>query len=133
MSDSALPLNRPRRNPFAGVIPIIVALILTALYFRLPRFTARWSMPVHVLYRGVVVAIGLMGVSQVVSTLANRRIRFPSWMRLTQHWTSIPLEGWIYLGIMVVLFTGAMLTKQNTLLLVFAFMAGPFVINGWMT
>jgi uncharacterized protein (DUF58 family) len=26
-----------------------------------------------------------------------------------------------------------MLTKQNTLLLVFAFMAGPFVINGWMT
>ncbi|HEY0983565.1 DUF58 domain-containing protein, partial [Schlesneria sp.] len=33
----------------------------------------------------------------------------------------------------IVLFTGAMLTKQNTLLLVFALMAGPFVINGWMT
>lgn len=133
MSDSAIPLNRPRRNPFAGVVPIVVALILTAIYFRLPRMTAKWPVPVHVLYRGVVVAIGLMGVSRVISTLANRRIRFPSWLRLTQHWTSIPLEGWIYLGIMVVLFTGAMLTKQNTLLLVFAFMAGPFVINGWMT
>ena len=31
------------------------------------------------------------------------------------------------------LFTGAMLTKSNMLLLVFALMAGPFVINGWMT
>lgn len=133
MPNPPLPLNRPRRNPFAGLIPIVVAVILTVLYFRLPRVTSKWPLPAHVLYRGIVVAIGLMGVSQIVSTLANRRIRFPSWMRLTQHWTSIPLEGWIYLGIMVVLFTGAMLTKQNTLLLVFAFMAGPFVINGWMT
>lgn len=89
-------------------------------------------MPGHVLFFSLVLTMGALGVFQLVKTF-YRRIRFPSWLRVSQHWMSIPLEGWIYLAIMFVLFTSAMLTKQNTLLLVFAFMAGPFVINGWMT
>jgi len=133
MSESALPENRSNRNPFAGVVPILVALALTAVYFRVPRLSANWTVPGHILYRGMVVAIGLSGIAQLIGPALFSRRKLPSWLRLSQHWMTIPLEGWIYLGIMFVLFTGAMLTKQNTLLLVFAFMAGPFVINGWMT
>ncbi|MDA0834351.1 MAG: DUF58 domain-containing protein [Planctomycetota bacterium] len=51
----------------------------------------------------------------------------------TQHRISLPREGMIYLMIMVVLFTGAMLGRSNLLLLVFAMMVGPFVLNGWLT
>ena len=115
-----------------GILPIAFALLLTAVYFRVPQISAKWSIPGHVLFRGLVVLIGLSGAIRVLGTLSKYRPKLPL-MLITQHRMSIPLEGWIYLGIIIVLFTGAMLTKQNTLLLVFALMAGPFVINGWMT
>lgn len=133
MSESAVPANRPKQSPYGGLLPIALALLLTSLYFGFPRIASRWSIPAHMLFRAIVVAIGLAGVAKMLSTAIPRHTQLPKWLRLTQHWMSIPLEGWIYLGIMFVLFTGAMLTRQNTLLLVFAFMAGPFVINGWMT
>ena len=133
MSDSVLAAFRSGRKRFAGVLPILASLVLTAVYFGIPRIAARWSAPMDILFRGVVVTMGLTGAAQFGNTILNGRVKFPSWLRLTQHWMSIPLEGIIYLGIMLVLFTGAMLTRENTLLLVFAFMAGPFVINGWMT
>src|ERR1700742_2384093 len=119
MSDTALPTDRPKRNPFAGILPIVVGILLTIIYFRLTKITNRWPMPGHVLYRAMVVSLVALGLTQMYR--AHRgRIRLPVWFRLSQHWMSIPLEGWIYLAIMFVLFTGAMLTKQNTLLLVFA-------------
>jgi hypothetical protein len=133
MSESALPKNDPQRNRFAGVIPLLIALLLIAIYRRSPQLSAKWSPSSHLLFRGLVMTVGLTGLYQLVIATFKRRPKFLAWFRLTQHRMSIPLEGWIYLGIMFVLFTGAMLTKQNTLLLVFAFMAGPFVINGWMT
>lgn len=132
MLESTLSAQTPRRNPFVGILPIVFALLLTAIYFRVPQISAKWSVPGHVFFRGLVVLIGVSGAIRVLGTLSSYRPRVP-WLRLTQHRMSIPLEGWIYLGIIIVLFTGAMLTKQNTLLLVFALMAGPFVINGWMT
>ena len=132
MSDSSLSIQEPKRNPFAGVLPILFALLLTAVYFRVPQLTAKWSMPVHTFFRGFVVLIGLSGVLRVIETLSKYGPA-RSWFLVSKHRMSIPLEGWIYLGIIIVLFTGAMLTKQNPLLFVFALMAGPFVINGWMT
>lgn len=132
MPESTLSAQASRRSPFQGLIPIAFAILLTVVYFRVPQISAKWSVPGHVFFRGLVVLIGLSGLTRVAGNLAKFRPRVP-WMRLTQHRMSIPLEGWIYLAIIIVLFTGAMLTKQNTLLLVFSLMAGPFVINGWMT
>ncbi|MEX1230140.1 MAG: DUF58 domain-containing protein [Planctomycetaceae bacterium] len=59
----------------------------------------------------------------------NGRRRAPA----SQHRISLPREGLVYLLIMVVLFTGSMLGRSNLLLLVFAMMVGPFVLNGWLT
>ena len=132
MSDSAIPVNGPKRNPYAGVLPIVIAVLLTVVYYRVPLLSFAWSRPAHIFFRSLVGLLGLMGFAKVVGGLI-RRPKIPSWLRLTTHWMTIPLEGWIYLGIMFVLFTGAMLTKQNTLLLVFALMAGPFIVNGQMT
>jgi uncharacterized protein (DUF58 family) len=133
MSDSSLPALGLKRKPFAGVLQIVLALLLTAIYFGIPRIADRWSVSAHIMFRALVVIIGLVGAARLLKTMMTGNTRSRSWLRLTQHRMAIPLEGWIYLAIMFVLFTGAMLTKQNTLLLVFAFMAGPFVINGWMT
>jgi uncharacterized protein (DUF58 family) len=122
-----------KRSPLAGFLTIGGALLLTAVYFRVPQIARNWPFPGHVFFRGLVILLGLSGLMQVIGSFSNSRLRVPAWVVLTQHRMSIPLEGWIYLSIIIVLFTGAMLTKQNTLFLVFALMAGPFVINGWMT
>jgi len=45
----------------------------------------------------------------------------------------LPRHGLVYLGIMAVLFVGSLLGRSNPLMLVFAMMAGPFVLNGWVT
>jgi uncharacterized protein (DUF58 family) len=45
----------------------------------------------------------------------------------------LPRQGLIYLVIMAVMFVGSLLGRSNMLMLVFALMAGPFVLNGWIT
>ena len=133
MSESTLSSTHSKRNPLAGILTIIGALLLTAVYFRSPQIAKNWPVPGHVFFRGLVILMGLSGLMQVLNSFSKSRLRIPAWAMMTQHRMSIPLEGWIYLAIIIVLFTGAMLTKQNTLFLVFALMSGPFVINGWMT
>ena len=46
---------------------------------------------------------------------------------------ALPREGAAYLLIMIVLFVGALIGRSNTLMMVFAVLAGPFVMNGWYT
>lgn len=51
----------------------------------------------------------------------------------TRHRSGFPVEGRIYLGILIVMFAGALLGRSNPLLLVFSAMAGPYVVNGWIS
>lgn len=50
-----------------------------------------------------------------------------------RHRSAVSMEGWVYVIIMIVLFAGALFGRSNPLLLVFAMMAGPFVVNGWVS
>jgi uncharacterized protein (DUF58 family) len=50
-----------------------------------------------------------------------------------RHRSAFPTEGRLYLLIMFVLFAGSMMGRSNPLMLVFALMAGPFVVNGWIS
>ncbi len=45
---------------------------------------------------------------------------------------TLPREGLIYLGFMLMLAIAALLGQRNMLLLIFGMMAGPFVFNGWV-
>jgi len=67
---------------------------------------------------------GLAGGSPTVRR--QRRVRFGK----TQ--VRLPREGLVFVGIMLILATGALLGRSNPLLLVFSMMAAPFVINGWL-
>lgn len=121
-----------KTGTFASRLPAITIGLLILVYFRVPAISAEWPFAAHLTIRLLSVAFGVVVVFQIGRALGQKSA-VRSWLRLGHHQMGIPLEGWIYLGIMFVLFTGAMLTNQNTLMLVFAFMAGPFVINGWMT
>src|ERR1700685_355837 len=50
-----------------------------------------------------------------------------------RHRVSLPRPGQFYLAIMIVVFSGSLLGRSHMLMLVFSMMAGPFVINGWIT
>ena len=52
---------------------------------------------------------------------------------LGRHRFSLPLEGQGLLVIMLAVFIGSMVGRSNPLMLVFSLMAGPFVVNGWLT
>lgn len=45
----------------------------------------------------------------------------------------LPREGFAYLVIMCVLFIGSLIGRNNLLLMVFASLIGPWVMNGWIT
>jgi len=119
----------PRRVPISGVAACIAAAALVLLYFRAPFLRAGWPEFYHPLFWTFVG--GLVGYGVLVNTLpAHWTQRLTS---LSRHRMTIPREGIGYLLIMIVLFVGSSLTHSNTLLLVFAAMAGPFVVNGWVT
>ncbi len=61
-----------------------------------------------------------------------RPSRFRWFRRVYRQRFSMPPEVIAYIAVMVVLATGSMLGHSNTLLLVFALMTGPFVLNGWV-
>ena len=132
MPVSAQSQKSRKPSPFAGLLPTLTAILLAAVYIRVPRLSEEWSVAPHLIIRIAIVSLGALGIARFFATL-NRNFPIRTWLGLSHQRMTIPLEGWIYLGIMFVLFIGAMLTNQNTLMLVFAFMAGPFVVNGWMT
>lgn len=53
--------------------------------------------------------------------------------RIGRNRVSLPRDGIVYLLMMTVLFVGSVLSRENMLMLVFAMMTGPFVLNGWIT
>jgi uncharacterized protein (DUF58 family) len=80
---------------------------------------------------GVSIALVLWGTIRSFSELPIRatRRRFG----FGRHRVSLPRPGQFYLVIMVVVFSGSLLGRSNMLMLVFSLMAGPFVVNGWIT
>lgn len=53
-------------------------------------------------------------------------------LRRARNTVMLPRQGITYLVIMAVLFIGSMIGRSNMLMLVFAMMAGPFIVNGWI-
>jgi uncharacterized protein (DUF58 family) len=95
--------------------------------FLLDEFGETW----RVLMVGAAIALLLWGTIRSFSDLpmrvSQRRFGFG------RHRVSLPRPGQFYLVIMIVIFAGSLLGRSNMLMLVFSMMAGPFVINGWIT
>ena len=129
-SIQASPVRRPH---WGTAVPMLaLALGLGLCEFAFPRWANELTITSRILFRGFVVFLGVIGLIQLAAAWSPTRgaIATPVFGK---HRMVLPMEGIVYLTIMFALFTGAMLTRSNMLLLVFALMAGPFVINGWMT
>jgi uncharacterized protein (DUF58 family) len=117
--------------PISALAALLVAATLLVAYFGAWNTTARWSTLTRMTF---FVAIGVL-VLFSMQTFVEEWIRKQSSSRrmpvFQKNRVHIPREGLTYLGIMIVLLVGSMLGQSNMMMLVFAVMAGPFVLNGW--
>lgn len=121
-----------RPSPWLGLIVLAIVGALIGVYFKSPLSHEWWPSSFYPLFWFLMGAGGLFGLVQVGLCFVPR-----SWRRrlppLTRHRMHFTREGGGYLVIMVVCFVGASMTQSNPLLLVFAAMAGPFIVNGSVT
>lgn len=123
---------RERRLPTAGICALLVAGGMTAAFFEFAFMHAWWPRAFYPLFWFFDGCLAAFGVWQLVWHYLPAR-----WARrlpgISRYRVMFPREGIGFLLIMMVLFVGSSLTQSNMLLLVFAAMAGPFVVNGWIT
>lgn len=98
-------------------------------FWKFTRYTQRWPPIAQILFLFLGLALLLYGVRR---TIVARRSGTPQ-QSLNRNRVLLPREGMVYLAIMVVVFVGSLIGHSNMLRLVFALMAGPFVLNGWIT
>ncbi|WP_437205537.1 DUF58 domain-containing protein [Planctomicrobium sp. SH664] len=114
------------RVSLQGIIAFLLGIGFIVFELKTNIFQRRMGVAGHWVILFSFVGIALWGLKEMISSMlpgaAHRSMRF-----------SIPKEGLFYLGIMVVLFVGSLMGRNNPLLLVFTLLAGPFVMNGWYT
>lgn len=128
MADSDPRMTTTTTSRWNGIGPLVLAGLLAIVYFRFPVMTDWWPEGFHPLFWVGEGLLAAAGIALFCGVQIPQRWR--SWRRFRVY---IPREGIGYLLIMAVLFVGSSLTQSNMLLLVFAAMAGPFVVNGWLT
>jgi uncharacterized protein (DUF58 family) len=79
---------------------------------------------------GAGIAALVWGVTRAFTDIP---VALPRRFQFGLHRVSLPRTGQFYLVIMILIFSGSLLGRSNMLMLVFSMMAGPFVINGWIT
>lgn len=119
----------PRSFSRAGFAAMLTGLGLAAFELRYGLLLYRLGLPGRVVLLVCATGFSVWGVKELIAdwwpALGHRKF--------ARHRLGIPPEGWLYMLIMVMLFIGSLIGRSNPLLLVFALLCGPFVVNGWVT
>ena len=126
-------MSRSRRLSWPGLVVMLVGLGTLLAELRFNLMTARVGPAGYVLaliIGGSALLIGLqfLLVGLIPSLAASRGTA-----TIARNRFFLPAEGRIAIIILIVLFIGAMIGRNNPLLLVFALLATPFILNGFST
>jgi uncharacterized protein (DUF58 family) len=118
-----------RAVSLSGFLLLLCGGGLLLVQWKFTRLFLNWSYSSRLLFFAISVSLVFWGVNEILNGFrfgpANRR-----GLRLTRHRVMFPREGMLYCLIMSVMFVGSLLGRSNMLMLVFAMMIGPFVLNG---
>lgn len=125
-------LSAQRSLPLGGILAVFVGCGLLFAYWKFSQLTPIWTDLGRMAFVAVAVLLALWGTIQILAGLrlrhgTRRRYRF------RENRVMLPREGAVYLLMMSLLLVGSLIGRSNMLMLVFAMMAGPFVVNGWAT
>jgi uncharacterized protein (DUF58 family) len=122
-----IPLRRSLSLP--GITTMLVGLSLIAMELRYQLLLDRIGMFGRVLVLFTGSWLSVWGLKEVIAAwwpgLGNTSMR-------RRHRFKMPIAGYVYVIVMIVLFVGSLMTQSN-LMLVFALLAGPFIVNGGIT
>ncbi len=124
----------PNETRFSLSIPSLTAVILPvaaiAVYVQSERLRD-WIGPgrskLFLLMLALFFAWGIVGLIASATRPPAARNRWS----LTRRRVAITRPGLVYLVMMAVMFLGSTLGGSNMLMLIFALMTGPFILNGW--
>lgn len=123
---------RKRTECIPWLFLVLAGIFIITYTFKAPLTLGQFHHNLPLLLRIAAGAIILWGLFQILAVYfpGLQRIKLK---RIGRNRVSLPRDGIIYLLIMTVLFVGSVLSRENMLMLVFAMMTGPFVLNGWIT
>src|SRR5690606_30386177 len=124
-----IPMQRTLSLP--GITTMLVGLSLIAMELRYQLLVDRIGMfgRVLVLFSGGWLSV--WGLKEVIAAWWPGLGSNPMRRRRQRFRTTI--AGYVYVIVMIVLFLGSLMTQSNPLMLVFALLAGPFIVNGGIT
>ncbi len=131
MSVSSLQDDGPRPFPLVGLVAIVSGIGLLLSMGRLEQASENWTGWGHYVLYAIAICLAVWGLRHTVTAMKPKWTpsRFPRWNR---HRMAPTREGIVYIAIMSVMFIGSILGRSNMLMLVFAMMIGPWVLNGWI-
>lgn len=126
----AAPANRiGRQIPWLGMVSLACGGTLLFLFFTRPHLTNNRGLLGLMTYLGFGGLLTFWGAWMFLADLIPGLGR----SRARRMKVSMPAEALAYVAILFAMFFGALLGKSNPLMLLFALLAGPFVINGSIT
>lgn len=129
---SMIPTNETSRPfPAIGALAFVTGVVLLLTHGSLELIADFWGGTGRHILIALSAYLILWGAKQLFETLLPNwaSSRLPRWNR---HRMAITTEGIVYVVIMSVMFIGSIIGRSNMLMLVFAMMIGPWVINGWI-
>lgn len=111
---------------------MLIGIFIFIYTFQAPRTLGRFHHNLPLILRLASGGLFLWGLHHVLLIVFPTLKRFQV-KRIGRNRVSLPRDGMVYLMMMMVLFVGSVLSRENMLMLVFAMMTGPFVLNGWIT
>lgn len=116
--------------PLLGILSLFAGAGMFYTTEQLARRAGEWTLYVSVIGRLIGIILILWGIRLVASRFARAGSKVG---RLNRDRVMLPREGMMYLLIMIVAFVASLIGRSNMLMLVFSIMAGPFIVNGWVT
>lgn len=110
---------------------MLVGLSLIAMELRYQLLLGRIGMVGRVLVLFTGGWLSVWGLKEVIAAWWPGLGSNPMRRRRTR--ASMTIAGYVYVIMMIVLFLGSLMTQSNPLMLVFALLAGPFIVNGGIT
>jgi uncharacterized protein (DUF58 family) len=130
MSWSQTAQSRSKSTPISGLIACLSGMGVLALYAKGYRI---YESGADLLQFAAGMTCLLWGLRTVFFSNRSGPENNARWSRWIPYRVALTREGLMYIVIMITVFIGAMLGRSNLLLLVFGLLAGPFVINGYVT
>lgn len=121
-----------QRSVVVSWMLLVLGSAAVLLKLLIPDLFPLWGPASRALFWLITAGLLLTGLQGIAAGKLPTRLR-GRLDAVVRHHASIPREGLVYLFFMTVLFVGSLLGQSNMLMLVFATMAGPFIVNGSAT